>query len=199
MAPWWNKSSRACPRPGGVSLRSRQRARGGGAPGVELLYRSLAFVLLLLRRAVKVRGFCLEAAEQDAGFVEGRWMDHTHVSLDCGGRRRRVEVQDRRSSGCDPGRWAIGDAFISSVWVSAYCDSSKPCRNMVPPDLVRKTANRRLPAVAGGSRFGKIGGVEGPRVFNVILWFVRGLSTKFLPSVSFLDVPVLVRIFVQFP
>ena len=45
---------------------------------------------------------------------------------------------------------------------------------------------RWLPAVAGGSRFGKIGGVEGPRVFNVILWFVRGVSAKFLLSVSFL-------------
>ena len=103
--------------------------------------------------------------------------------------------------GCDPGRWAIGEDFISSVWVSAYYDSSKPCGDMVPPDLVRKTAYRRLrwlPAVAGGSRFGKIGGVEGPRVFNVILWFVRSLSAKFLLSVSFLDVPVLVRVFVRF-
>ena len=168
---------------------------------MELLYRSLAFVLLRLRRVVKVRGFCLEAAEQDAGFVEGRWMDHTRVSLDGGGRRRRVAVHDRRSSGCVPGRWAIGDAFISSVWVSAYCDSSKPCGDMVPLDLVRKTANRRLrwlPTAADGSRFGKIGGVGGPRVFNVILWFVRSLSAKFLLSVSFLDVPVLVHVFVRF-
>ena len=132
MAPWWNKSSRACPRPGGVSLRCRQRAHGGGAPGVELLYRSLAFILLHLRWAVKVRGFCHEAAEQDAGFVEGWWMGHARASLDDGGRRRRVEVQDRRSSGCDPDRWAIGDAFISSVWVSAYCDSSKPCGDLAP-------------------------------------------------------------------
>ena len=165
---------------------------------MELLYRRLASVLLRLWRAVKVRGLCLEAAEQDTGSVEGWRMDQTRASLDGGGRRRRVAVQDRRSLGCDPGRWAIGEAFISSVWVSAYCDSSKPCGNMVPPDLVRKTANRRLPAVAGGSRFGKIGGVEGPRVFNVILWFVRGLSAKFLLSVSFLDVPVLVRVFVRF-
>ena len=155
---------------------------------MELLYRSLASVLLRLRRVVKVRGLCLEAAEQDTGSVEGWRMDQTRASLDGGGRRRRVAVQDRRSLGCDPGRWAIGEAFISSVWVSAYCDSSKPCGDMVPPDLVRKTANRRLwwlPAVAGGSRFGKIGGVEGPRVFNVILWFVRGVSAKFLLSVSF--------------
>ena len=168
---------------------------------MELLYRSLASVLLRLWRAVKVRGLCLEAAEQDTGSVEGRRMDQARASLDGGGRRRRVAVQDRRSLGCDPGRWAIGEAFISSVWVSAYCDSSKPCGDMVPPDLVRKTANRRLrwlPAVAGGSRFGKIGGVEGSRVFNVILWFVRSLSAKFLLSVSFLDVPVLVRVFVRF-
>ena len=59
---------------------------------------------------------------------------------------------------------------------------------MVPLDLVRKTANRRLrwlPTAADGSRFGKIGGVGGPMVFNVILWFVRGLSTKFMLSVSY--------------
>ena len=153
---------------------------------MELLYRSLASVLLRLRRAVKVRGLCLEAAEQDTGSVEGRRMDQARASLDGGGRQRRVAVQDRRSLGCDPSQSAISEAFISSVWVSAYCDSSKPCGNMVPPDLVRKTANRRLPAVAGRSRFGKIGGVEGPRVFNVILWFVRGVSAKFLLSVSFL-------------
>ena len=97
---------------------------------MELLYRSLASVLLRLRRAVKVRGLCLEAAEQDTGSVEGRRMDQARASLDGGGRRRRVAVQDRRSLGCDPGRWAIGEAFISSVWVSAYCDSSKPCGDL---------------------------------------------------------------------
>ena len=34
-----NKSSRALPRPGGVSLRRHRRARGGCAPAVELMYR----------------------------------------------------------------------------------------------------------------------------------------------------------------
>ena len=63
-----------------------KQACGGGAPGVELLYRSLALVVLRLQRAVKVRGFCLETAEQDAGFLEGRWMGHARASLDGGGR-----------------------------------------------------------------------------------------------------------------
>ena len=71
-------------------------------------------------------------------------MDQARASLDGGGRRRRVAVQDRRSLGCDPGRWAIGDAFISSVWVSAYCDSLKPWGDLISPDLASKTAIRRL-------------------------------------------------------
>jgi len=35
----WNKFSRALPRPGGASLRRHQRARGGSALAVELMYR----------------------------------------------------------------------------------------------------------------------------------------------------------------
>jgi hypothetical protein len=34
-----NKSSRVHPRPGGAYLRRQRRACGGGAPGVDLLYR----------------------------------------------------------------------------------------------------------------------------------------------------------------
>ena len=44
----WNKSSRTLPRPVGASLRQRRRARGGGTPCVECLFRSLRSAVLPL-------------------------------------------------------------------------------------------------------------------------------------------------------
>jgi hypothetical protein len=124
-----------------------------------------------------------------AGFGVRGWRGQARISLDNGCCRRRAVVLDQRSSGCGPGRWAFSDAFISSAWVSAYCDYSKPCGDRVPPNLVDKTANWRLrwcPTAAGGSWFWRIQGADGPRGLFVILLFATGIFARNLLSVSFL-------------
>ena len=106
------------PRPVGGLLRRRRRAGGGGASLVNPLYRSLCPDLRRLLQAAGVSAFCFKGAEQDVGLVEVRRVDQARASLDGGARRRRAAVQDWRSSGRIPGRWAFGDAFISSMWMS---------------------------------------------------------------------------------
>jgi hypothetical protein len=79
-----------------------------------LLYRSIVSVRHL-RRAVKVRGFCLKEAAQAGGCVDGWWPVQARSSLGSGGHRRRVLGQGQRNSGCSPSQRTIGDASISSV------------------------------------------------------------------------------------
>jgi len=95
----WNKSSRSLPRPFGVPLRRHRRARGGGAPRVECLYRSPASFLLRLLRAAEVRDFCSWATEQ-AGVLVGVWrLDLPRSFLGGGGRRRRPQIQGLQGFG----------------------------------------------------------------------------------------------------
>lgn len=64
-----------------------------------------------------------KAAEQVPGFVEVWWLDQARAFLEGGGRRRRVVVQEPKSLGCGPGRWAIADGYIPSPRMDVYFDS----------------------------------------------------------------------------
>jgi len=153
------RSSPVRPHPVGVAPRRRRQTGEGGVPLVNSLYRSPGLELRRLLQAAGLPTLCFKVAEQASGFAEGRWRGQARISLDDGCCRRRAVVLDQRSSGCGPGRWVFGDAFISSAWVSAYCDYSKPCGDRVPPDLVGKKVNWRLwwcLTAAGGSWFRRI-------------------------------------------
>jgi len=113
------------PRPAGFSLRCQRRVR-------ELSFRSPASVLLCLRRAVKVRGFCLEGAEQAGGPVVAWWLAQTRSSLGGDSLRRRALGQGRRSLGRVPDRWTFVVCFF-------YCGSSQS-----------RAAIELLPAGGGG-------------------------------------------------
>jgi len=134
---------------------------------VNPLYRSPCRDLRRLLQAAGVSAFCFKGAEQDVGLVEVRRVDQARASLGGGVRRRRAVVQERRSSGRVPGRWAFGDAFISSLWMSVYCDYSQ---SLAALGFLMIRAGRRsgdgvrwrLPAAAGGISW-RIGGVDGPR------------------------------------
>ena len=163
---------------------------------VNPLYRSPCPNLRRLLQAAGVSAFCFKGAEQDVGLVEVRRVDQARASLGGGVRRRRAVVQERRSSGRVPGRWAFGDAFISSMWMSVYCDYSQ---SLAALGFLTIRARRssgdgvrwRLPAAAGGFSW-RTGGVDGPRDLVVFLLFVRGLSAKILLYISFPDVSVFV-------
>ena len=122
----------------------------------------------------------------------------------CGRGCPPVRVCEMRRCGLDGwmrdaasrGRWAFGDAFISSMWMSVYCDYSQ---SLAALGFLTIRARRssgdgvrwRLPAAAGGFSW-RTGGVDGPRDLVVFLLFVRGLSAKILLYVSFPDVSVFV-------
>ena len=100
-------------------------------------------------------------------------------------------VQDYWSLGHGPSRWAIGNAFISSVWVSVYFNSSQ---SLVAMELRRIWGRRRADdgarQVAGEIGLGRFRDVEVPRGLIVILLFLRDLFAKQLSSVSFLSVSI---------
>ena len=170
----------------------------GGGRGMVLLRSPRLVCLPLQLRLVGwlLAFFCFKGAEQDVGLVEVRRVDQARASLGGGVRRRQAVVQERRSSGRVPGRWAFGDAFISSMWMSVHCDYSQ---SLAALGFLTIRARRssgdgvrwRLPAAAGGFSW-RTGGVDGPRDLVVFLLFVRGLSVKFLFYISFPDVSVFV-------
>jgi len=151
-----NKSSRALPRPGGALLQCCRRARGGGAPFVEPLYRRPAPVLLCLRRVMEVRGFCFKDALQVGGSADDGRLVQARVSLGGVGCRRRALVLDQWSLGCGPGQRTIGDAFISSVRVSVYCDFQS---HVAIGLLLIRGRRRRTPSMASSGGRG-IRGLE---------------------------------------
>ncbi|CAN6179544.1 unnamed protein product, partial [Urochloa humidicola] len=178
----WNKSFRAQPRPDGVLLRHNRRARGGGAPCEERLYRSPTSVHLRLRQAAKVRGFCSKAAEQ-AGAADDWRLDLIRSSLDGNGRRRRVEVQELRSLGCDPSRCAIADGSILFFGTGVYCDSLQSRQAMEflqLKDVLGVLSN-------GGSRRRRSRASlvsQGPRDLVVICLFFRVLYVVWVGQLS---------------
>ena len=168
---------------------------------MEPLYRRLAPILLCLQRVMEVRGFCFKDALQVGRSADDGRLVQARVSLGGVGCRRRALVLDQWSLGCGPGRRTIGDAFISSVRVSVYCDFQSPvaigllliCGRWRDGDELL----RWLLAAAMGFVVWRI--AEGPRVFFVFLLFVRGLSANYLWSVSFSNIPVFIWVCIRFP
>ena len=114
-----NKSSRACPRPGGAFLRRCRRARGGGVRRCRHLYRSVRRHRLGDEALLATR-FVLQAVAA-AGDVEVRRVDRPRLLL--GFRRRRVLIHVRRGPGCVPGRCAFADGFLPPMVTGNYCGS----------------------------------------------------------------------------
>jgi len=165
------------PCPAGFSLRCQRRVR-------ELSFRSPASVLL---RPVKVRGFCLEGAEQAGGPVVAWWLAQTRSSLGGDNLRRRALGQGRRRLGRVPDRWTFAVCF-------SYCGSSQ---SHVAMELL---------AAAGDGWWWRIpedSACCGPMDLNVISSFFRGLCASRLVvqffSVSYLGVSVFVLDFVLYP
>ena len=117
MAPWGNKSFRACPRPGVAFLRRRRRAREGGVRRCRLLFRRLRRHHLGDEELLSTR-FVLQAVIA-VGDVEVRRVDQPRFPL--GVRRRRVLIQVRRGPGCVPGRCAFADGFIPPLLTGNHC------------------------------------------------------------------------------
>ena len=184
------RSSPVRPRSVGALLRRRRRACGGRSPCVGDLYRSWSAAtrhppwrrplrLLPCSTGILPRGlqrgwdiFCKDAAAA-VGPTDGWRVDRARVSPDDG--RRRALVQGRRSLGRGPGRWAIGDAFISSVRVSVYFDSSQ---SLVAMELRgcwgRRRAGDGVQRVAGEIALRRIRDAEGPRGLIVIFFVFEG-------------------------
>ena len=120
-------SSRALPRLDGAPLRRCRRARGGGVPGVDPLYRSPRPAA---RRQVSPLAFCSMDPGQAVGFVEVGWPDRARLHPGGGGRRWRARIWELQRSGRVPGRWATADDF--------YCDSFKSKGAMGPRQLTVK-------------------------------------------------------------
>ena len=127
-----------------------------------------------LRRSWDI--FCKDATAA-VGLTDGWRVDRARVSPDDG--RRRALVQGRRSLGRGPGRWAIGDAFISSVRVSVYFDSSQ---SLVAMELRRSWGRWRagdgVRRAAGEIALWRIRDAEGPRGLFVIFFVSDGLVCK---------------------
>ena len=100
------RSSRALPRLVGAPLWCRRRARGGGSPRVESLYRSLSAAACCPRGAMGAPAFYFEGTVVAAGFAEDGWLDRARGSRGGGRHRRRGLIRDRGCSGCGPGRRA---------------------------------------------------------------------------------------------
>ncbi|XP_039790379.1 uncharacterized protein LOC120656375 [Panicum virgatum] len=149
-------------------------------------------------REVSSLAFWFEDAAAAVGLLASRRVDRARVSPDDG--RRRALVQGRQSLGRGPSRWAISDAFISSIRVSAYFDSSQ---SLVAMELRRSWGRRRaadgVRRVAGDIGLRRIRDAEVPRGLLVIILFSWDLSAKQLSSVSFLNVSVFVRVHVLYP
>jgi len=124
-----NKSSRALPRPGGVSLRHHRRARGGCAPAVELMYRRSSPSARRPVREVSSIGFWFVGTEAAWGLAVV-WRKELQIQSSCGGsgRRQWICLQDLRSSGRVPGRCFLSVCFILLFGASVYCGSFKASR-----------------------------------------------------------------------
>lgn len=118
MRPW-NKSSLASPRLVASLLRRRRRACGGGALA-PFLYRSWVSASRHLLEVKWLSAVYVQGSEKVVGEEEGGWMDRARASRGGSRRRRRATIQDLKSSGRGPSRWAIGDAFIPSSGTGVY-------------------------------------------------------------------------------
>lgn len=118
------RSSRTLPRLGDALLRRRRRVRGGGVWLCRPLYRSLCG----LRRLRRLGGDRVGGGLRQGciGCLGRRgWLESGSCSSSCGVCRRRVSIQDRRSSGRVPGRWSFFVVFIPASASGGFCGSSQ--------------------------------------------------------------------------
>ena len=190
-----NKSSQAFPRPGDAPLRRRRRACGGGAPGVEPLYRSRPVTTRRPGREVSVSLFSFVDKEAASDLVDVWSVDSARWFRGGLSRRWRVWIHSRGSLGCVPGRWTISDGFISSVTTSVFCGS---CQSLMARRHLRFVGGRRPFLVNAGGDRRRDPVRKGPRDLNVIFMFFRVLSANGLvvqlSSVSYHNVPVWVLV-----
>lgn len=106
------RSSRALPHLVGAPLRRRRRARGGCAPGMELLYRSRSPAVHRPRGMVSSSASRIQDKKAASGRADGWRVDRARVSRGGFRHRRRVPVQGRRGLGCVPGRCGINVCFF---------------------------------------------------------------------------------------
>ncbi|RLN39156.1 hypothetical protein C2845_PM01G22140 [Panicum miliaceum] len=199
-----NKSSRALPRSCGAPLRRHRRARGGGAPGVEPVYRRCSPAVRRPGREVRALAFCFVDGEAAADLADARRVERAWTSHGCSGRQRQVCIHGRRSSGRGPGRWAISVGFISPLCASVSCGSYQ---SLLAMELLLTSGDQRLESAAASGSGGRRQTLErsvhiGSRDFDVISLFLRSLCENRigqLSSVSFQNVPVFVWVFVRYP
>jgi len=165
-------SSRVLPRLDGAPLRRRRRARGGGVPGVDPLYRSPRPAAC---RQVSPLAFCSMDPRHAVGFVEVGWPDRARLHLGGGGRRWRARIWELQRSGRVPGRWATAEGFF-------YCDSNQSHGAKGPLQL---TVELVFLGGGGGRRGGRLLLVrEGSRDLDVIFFFLRVLRAVWLLQLS---------------
>ena len=160
-----------------------RRARGGGVPSEERLYRSPALVLRRLRWAAEVGGFCFKAAELARGWMDVWWLDQARSSFDDGGRRRRAEVQELRSLGRSPGRCAIADGSIPSFGTGVHCDSPQSRQAM---EFLQLMGLLGVLLDGGGRRRSSRAALfsQGPRDLVVIFLYLRVLCDVWVTQLS---------------
>jgi hypothetical protein len=186
----WNKSSRTLPCPIDAPLRRRWRARGGGAPYVESLYRSLrGLPFCRLRGATVLAARFVKGAEMAAGDAECRGVDRARASL--GSSRRRALIQDWRSLGRAPGRRFFNDGIVLASVLSNYYGSIKLLCNGVPPDLGGSGCSRRRRWMVAA--FVDEHGGQGTSCDFV---FFRGFCAKSLGQLSLFPVPLYLYVYV---
>jgi hypothetical protein len=177
---WWRcqgiMSSCALPRLGGVPLQCHQQACGGGAPSMELLYKSPASPLFRLWRTMEAgTGLLCCGCKACWWSMIGWWLDRARSSLDGDDRRQRASSLGQRSLGVAPVD-RLSTMLRSHLfgWVTLWL-FSKLCGDEALPDL-GKTANRRCaPVASSGDRWHqvlwKLRDAEDLRGLNVILLF----------------------------
>ena len=106
------RSSRALPRLVGAPFRRQRRARGGGAPGVELLYRSRSPAVHRPRGKVSSSASRIQDKKAASCRADSWRVDRARVSRGGFRRRRRVPVHGQRGSGCAPGRCGVSVCFF---------------------------------------------------------------------------------------
>jgi len=120
------RSSRAHPHLVGAPLRRRRRARGGGAPGVELLYRSRSPAVHRPRGMVSSSDSRIQDKKAASGRADNWRVDRARVSRGGFHHRRRVPVQGWRGLGCILGRCGINVCFSIAATFKAFGDWASP-------------------------------------------------------------------------
>ena len=166
---------------------------------MELAYKRCLSAACRSEREMSSSTFYLVITEAAWGFLVSRKVEQ--IQSPRGGSRpcRRICLQDRRSSGCVPGRWICGAAFCSSSLTIFYYGSSESFE-LMELWLIWGSWLLLWMAVAGGRRCNLA--CKGSRVLVVFFLFSKGLCAKSLAvelsSVLCQNVLVRVLVFVRY-